>query len=35
MSRAGVGHLPHLEDSAWTAEAIDQWLDDVDAASSD
>lgn len=26
VSRAGVGHLPHLEDAAWTAENIEAWL---------
>jgi len=25
-TRAGVGHLPHLEDSAWTAGRITGWL---------
>jgi pimeloyl-ACP methyl ester carboxylesterase len=25
-SRASVGHLPHLEDPAWTADAIEKWL---------
>lgn len=25
--RAGVGHLPHLEDPAWTMSAITGWLD--------
>ena len=25
-TRAGVGHLPQLEDPAWTLEAIDSWL---------
>ena len=25
-TRPGVGHLPHLEDPDWTANAIDQWL---------
>ena len=25
--RGGVGHLPHLEDSTWTARSITEWLD--------
>jgi len=27
-TRAGVGHLPHLEDPAWTAHSITGWLDE-------
>jgi pimeloyl-ACP methyl ester carboxylesterase len=26
-ARAGVGHLPHLEDPVWTAQTITRWLD--------
>jgi pimeloyl-ACP methyl ester carboxylesterase len=26
--RAGVGHLPHLEDPTWTTSSITRWLDD-------
>ena len=26
QSRAGVGHLPHMEDPDWTASTISQWL---------
>ena len=26
LSRAGVGHLPHLEDPRWTAETVATWL---------
>jgi pimeloyl-ACP methyl ester carboxylesterase len=26
LTRVGVGHLPHLEDPAWTAESIETWL---------
>ncbi len=26
LTRSGVGHLPHLEDPAWTASAISDWL---------
>jgi pimeloyl-ACP methyl ester carboxylesterase len=33
--RPGVGHLPHLEDCAWTASTIAEWLIEVDAAGSD
>jgi pimeloyl-ACP methyl ester carboxylesterase len=25
-TREGVGHLPHLEDPAWTAQTIEEWL---------
>jgi pimeloyl-ACP methyl ester carboxylesterase len=27
-TRDGVGHLPHLEDPAWTAQSIKEWLDE-------
>jgi pimeloyl-ACP methyl ester carboxylesterase len=27
-TRDGVGHLPHLEDPAWTAQSITGWLDE-------
>lgn len=27
-TRDGVGHLPHLEDPDWTAQSIEQWLDE-------
>jgi pimeloyl-ACP methyl ester carboxylesterase len=27
-TREGVGHLPHLEDPAWTALSIEKWLDE-------
>ena len=27
QTRSGVGHLPHLEDPAWTASSITSWLD--------
>lgn len=26
--RDGIGHLPHLEDPAWTARSITEWLDE-------
>jgi len=30
QTRSGVGHLPHLEDPAWTALAISEWLTTTD-----
>jgi pimeloyl-ACP methyl ester carboxylesterase len=27
MAREEVGHLPHLEDPAWTVQSIEEWLD--------
>ena len=29
-TRPGVGHLPQLEDPAWTFDQIDTWLDTLD-----
>jgi pimeloyl-ACP methyl ester carboxylesterase len=29
LTRRGVGHLPHLEDPAWTADSITGWLEEL------